>query len=54
MQTNWIVKKINQLDQRGNTFWGPIELVEKEYSAVDSSSTDFFAIFKHKCIRQGI
>ena len=22
-------KKKNQLDQRGNTFWGPIELVEK-------------------------
>src|SRR5258708_2349961 len=25
---NWIAKKINQLDQRGNTFWGPIELVQ--------------------------
>jgi hypothetical protein len=23
-------KKINQLDQRGNTFWGPIELVQKD------------------------
>jgi hypothetical protein len=39
-------KKTNQLDQRGNTFWGPIELVERTYSAVDSSSTDFFAILE--------
>jgi hypothetical protein len=37
-----MVKKENQLDQRGNTFWGPIELVQKPYSAVDASSTDFF------------
>jgi len=35
-------EKQNQLDQRGNTFWGPIELVRKRYSAVDASSTDFF------------
>jgi hypothetical protein len=48
-----MVKKENQLDQRGNTFWGPIELVRKPYSAVDASSTDFFrhskkiAAFEH-------
>jgi hypothetical protein len=24
-------EKQNQLDQRGNTFWGPIELVRKPY-----------------------
>jgi hypothetical protein len=35
-------KKENQLDQRGNTFWGPIELVRRPYSVVDASSTDFF------------
>jgi hypothetical protein len=35
-------KKENQLDQRGNTFWGPIELVRKPYSVVDASSTYFF------------
>jgi hypothetical protein len=39
-------KKQNQLDQRGNTFWGPIELVRKPYSVVDSSSTDFFRHFR--------
>jgi len=38
-------EKQNQLDQRGNTFWGPIELVRKPYSVVDSSSTDFFRHF---------
>jgi hypothetical protein len=38
-------KKQNQLDQRGNTFWEPIELVERRYSPVDFSSTDFFGIF---------
>jgi hypothetical protein len=37
-------KKQNQLDQRGNTFWEPIELVEERYSSADSSSTDFFGI----------
>ena len=40
------MKKENQLDQRGNTFWGPIELVLKPYSVVDASSTDFFDILK--------
>jgi hypothetical protein len=39
------IKKQNQLDQRGNTFWEPIELVERRYSSADSSSTDFFEIF---------
>jgi hypothetical protein len=39
------IKKQNQLDQRGNTFWEPIELVERPYSPVDFSSTYFFGIF---------
>jgi len=39
------IKKENQLDQRGNTFWEPIELVERPYSPVDFSSTYFFGIF---------
>jgi hypothetical protein len=37
-------EKQNQLDQRGNTFWEPIELVEGPYSSADSSSTSFFGI----------
>jgi len=39
------IKKQNQLDQRGNTFWEPIELVKRPYSPVDFSSTYFFGIF---------
>jgi hypothetical protein len=46
-------KKENQLDQRGNTFWGPIELVRRPYGEVDASSTDFFRQFKKSLTFQG-
>jgi hypothetical protein len=48
-----MVKKENQLDQRGNTFWGPIELVRRPYGEVDASSTDFFRQFKKSLTLSG-
>ena len=38
-------KKQNQLDQRGNTFWGPIELVENHIQRLTLHQLIFFDIF---------
>jgi len=50
MQANWIVEKNKPARSEGEHVLGANRAGTKEYSAVDCSSTDFFAIFKHKWI----
>jgi hypothetical protein len=45
-EPNCTAKKRNQLDQRGNKFWGPIELVSNHIRRLTFHQLIFFDIFK--------
>jgi hypothetical protein len=45
-EPNPTAKKRNQLDQRGNKFWGPIELVSNHIRRLTFHQLIFFDIFK--------